>query len=133
MENKNSVILFSVIFLIIGVFVGWLICSNKDVRTDIKAGNHMMESGEMMHDGSMSMHDTMDGMMSGLSGKTGDAFDKAFIDEMIEHHEGAVKMAEAALKNAKHQEIKDMANAIISAQTTEINQMKTWRGSWYGN
>ena len=34
MENKNSVILFSIIFLIIGVFVGWLICSNKEARTE---------------------------------------------------------------------------------------------------
>ena len=48
------------------------------------------------------MHHTMTGMVSGLSGKTGDVFDKTFIDEMITHHEGAVVMAEAALKNAKH-------------------------------
>lgn len=79
------------------------------------------------------MHHTMTGMVSGLSGKTGDVFDKTFIDEMITHHEGAVVMAEAALKNAKHQEIKDMADAIISTQTKEINQMKAWRSSWYGN
>jgi uncharacterized protein (DUF305 family) len=25
-----------------------------------------------------------------------------------------------------------MANAIISAQTAEINQMKAWLKSWYG-
>jgi uncharacterized protein (DUF305 family) len=40
-------------------------------------------------------------------------------------------MANAALKNAKHQEIKDLANAIISAQTKEINQMKEWQTNWY--
>ena len=125
--------MFSIIFLIIGVFVGWLICSNKDVRTDISSGSHMMDNGQMMHNGTMDMGDAMSGMMSGLAGKTGDAFDKAFIDGMIEHHEGAVQMAEEALKNAKHQEIKDMANAIISAQTKEINQMEEWRSSWYGN
>lgn len=134
MENKNNIILFSVIFLILGVFVGWLICSNKEARTDIAADSHMMGSGEMMHNsGMMGMNGAMDSMMAGLSGKTGDAFDKAFIDEMIMHHEGAVVMAQAALKNAKHQEIKDMANAIISAQTAEINQMKSWRSAWFGN
>lgn len=133
MENKNSIILFSVIFLIIGVFVGWLICSNKEARTDIPAGNHMMGNGGMMNNnGMMGMNGAMDSMMSGLSGKTGDAFDKAFIEEMIMHHEGAVAMAQAALKYAKHPEIKTMANAIISAQTTEINQMKAWLKSWYG-
>lgn len=133
MENKNSVLLFSIIFLIVGVFVGWLIGSNKETRVAVPNGSHMMGNGQMMGNGSMDMGDAMSGMISGLSGKTGDAFDKAFIDEMIAHHEGAVAMAQAALQNAKHQEIKDMASAIISAQTKEINQMKAWRTSWYGN
>ncbi len=133
MENKNSVLVFSIIFLIIGVFVGWVICSNKEARTDIAADSHMMDNGEMMHNnGMMGMNGAMDGMMAGLSGKTGDAFDKAFIKEMIMHHEGAVVMAEAALKDAKHPEIKTMANTIISAQTSEINQMKAWLKDWYG-
>ncbi len=132
MENKNSVLLFSVIFLIIGVFVGWLICSNKDTR-DIPQGGHMMSNGQMMQNDMMGMNDAMGSMINGLSGKTGDAFDKAFIDEMIVHHEGAVSMAQAALTNAKHQEIKNMASAIISAQTREIDQMKAWRLAWYGN
>jgi uncharacterized protein (DUF305 family) len=132
MENKNSVLVFSIIFLIIGVFVGWLICSNKEARTAIPTGTHMMGNGEMMNNNGMGMNGAMDSMMAGLSGKTGDAFDKAFIEEMIMHHEGAVAMAQAALKNAKHPEIKIMANAIISAQTSEINQMKGWLKDWYG-
>lgn len=132
MNNKNNVILFSVAFLIIGVFAGWLIFSNKEADTDISAGSHMMSNGMMMHDSGMGMNGAMDAMMSGLKGKTDDAFDKAFITEMIMHHEGAVVMAQAALTNAKHAEIKTMANAIISAQTSEINQMKTWLKDWYG-
>lgn len=132
MENKNSVLVFSIIFLIIGVFVGWLICSNKEARTAIPTGTHMMGSGEMMNNNGMGMNGAMDSMMVGLQGKIGDTFDKAFIEEMIMHHEGAVAMAEAALKNAKHPEIKTMANAIISAQTSEINQMKVWLKDWYG-
>jgi len=132
MENKNSVVLFSVIFLIIGVFVGWLICSNKQTAPAIPTGGHMMGNGQMMQNHGMDMSGAMNGMMSGLTGKTGDAFDKAFIEGMIEHHEGAVAMAQAALINAKHSEIKTMANAIISAQTSEINQMKAWLKSWYG-
>lgn len=78
------------------------------------------------------MQGEMDAMMAGLAGKTGDDFDKAFLSEMIMHHEGAVYMAEAALQSAKHEEIKNMARAIISAQTSEINQMKGWQKMWYG-
>ena len=37
-----------------------------------------------------------------LKGKTGDAFDAAFIREMIVHHQGAIKMAEAPPTRAKH-------------------------------
>ncbi len=80
----------------------------------------------------MSMQHTMDSMNMSLQGKTGDDFDRAFLSEMIVHHEGAVDMAEAAKANAKHQEIKDLADAIIQAQTTEIAQMHQWMSAWYG-
>ena len=93
-------------------------------------GRHQMPDGSMMSN-NMSMSDMMASMNAELEGKTGDEFDKAFLTEMIMHHEGAVDMAEAALEDAKHQEIKTMANAIISAQTSEIAQMKAWLKAWY--
>jgi uncharacterized protein (DUF305 family) len=73
----------------------------------------------------------MASMNAGLQGKTGDAFDQEFLAEMIVHHQGAIDMAKLALSNAKHQEIKDLAQAIISAQTKEIGEMKQWQKSWY--
>lgn len=72
----------------------------------------------------------MDEMVEELKDKTGDEFDKTFVSLMIEHHEGAIDMAEEATKNAKHQEIKDLADSIIEAQTKEINQMKNWQKTW---
>lgn len=93
---------------------------------------HRMTDGSDMMDASMGMHDEMQGMMVGLSGKSGDELDKAFLSGMIVHHEGAVAMARAVLANGKHPELKQMAEAIISAQTTEIAQMKAWQKSWYG-
>lgn len=71
-------------------------------------------------------------MNAALEGKSGDEFDKAFMAEMTMHHQGAVEMAEMALKNAQHQEIKDLANAIITAQNKEISEMESWRKEWYG-
>lgn len=79
------------------------------------------------------MHGAMGSMMSGLEGKTGDVLDKAFLSEMIVHHEGAVEMAQAILANGKHAELKTVAEAIVVAQTGEINQMKSWQKEWYGN
>lgn len=86
-------------------------------------GEGMMGSGSAM---------SMDNMMTTLKGKTGDAFDKEFIANMIVHHQGAIDMAEEAKVSAKHQEIKTLADAIIIAQTKEITEMKSWYKSWYG-
>jgi uncharacterized protein (DUF305 family) len=58
-------------------------------------------------------------------------FDAMFIDGMIEHHQGAIDMAELALEEAEHEEIRVLAEEIIAAQTIEIEQMQGWRGAWY--
>ncbi len=79
------------------------------------------------------MEDALHDMTSGLTGKTGEEFDEAFIDEMIVHHEGAIAMAELALLHAENEELKQLAVAIISAQTKEIEQMKEWRNEWFGD
>jgi uncharacterized protein (DUF305 family) len=73
----------------------------------------------------------MAGMDHGTIPATNAPYDAAFIDAMIVHHEGAIVMANQALEQAERQEIKDLANAIISAQETEIGQMKAWRTAWY--
>jgi uncharacterized protein (DUF305 family) len=124
---NTKTLLIAVIALLIGAGGGYAFAEAKT------PGNHMMADGNMMH-GSMhsSMQGEMDSMMAGLAGKSGDEFDKAFLSEMIMHHEGAVDMAEAALRDAKHEEIKNLARAIIAAQTTEISQMKAWHQTWYG-
>ena len=90
----------------------------------------MMEDRMMDHtmDDPMSM--SMDDMSGMLEGKTGDDFDRAFIEGMIPHHQGAIDMAKAAQQHAKHQEIKDMAEAIIEAQQSEIDMMNRWMMEW---
>ncbi|MFL6467188.1 MAG: DUF305 domain-containing protein [Pyrinomonadaceae bacterium] len=52
------------------------------------------------------------------------------MDQMIPHHQGAVTMANDALRNAQKDEIKRMAEEIIKAQNGEIKQMQTWRVAW---
>ena len=79
----------------------------------------------------MNMDDMMKDMMAKLDGKTGDAFDQAFLSEMIVHHEGAVVMAEAVLKSSKRPELIKLANDIIKAQNGEIVAMKNWQKAWF--
>jgi uncharacterized protein (DUF305 family) len=52
---------------------------------------------------------------------------------MVPHHEGAVAMGDIAQARAEHPEIKQMAEAILSTQTQEIDQMRLWRKEWFGS
>lgn len=127
MENKNITLV--AVSLLIGVFVGYYMGSSS-IKNQV--GYHVMPDGTKMATESMSMADMMSDMNKALLGKTGDEFDKAFLTEMIVHHQGAVDMAKLALTNAKHKEIKDLSNGIISAQNKEIGDMNSWLKSWYG-
>lgn len=60
------------------------------------------------------------------------AIDRHFIEQMIPHHEDAITMAELALRRATRPEIKNLASAIVEAQTKENNQMREWYTGWYG-
>lgn len=74
-------------------------------------------------------HSTMGGMMSTATSTV--PFDALFIDGMVEHHQGAVTMAEQALQEAERSEIKQLAQTIIDTQEQEITQMTGWREQWY--
>lgn len=131
--QKNTLVIAVVVALIVGLGGGYVMGKNKSSykRNAPMNGEHMMHDGSMMKDDHMSMSDMMISMNAELKGKSGDAFDTAFLSEMIVHHEGAVEMAKLALTNAKHQEIKDLASAIITAQNKEIAEMKGWSKGWY--
>ncbi|HEX2729678.1 MAG TPA: DUF305 domain-containing protein, partial [Rubrobacteraceae bacterium] len=60
-----------------------------------------------------------------------DPFDKAFIDNMIPHHESAIEMAQVARNKSQNPRIRELADNIVSAQEKEISQMKDWREKWY--
>ncbi len=85
---------------------------------------------DMMHQG-MSMDQMMDAMSASLAGKTGDAFDKAFLEEMIPHHQGAIVMARLVLATSKRPELITLANEIIAAQQKEIDMMQQWQSEWF--
>lgn len=118
----------SALYLVIGLLAGALLMG----LTAVLAVNNDNQ-GMMNMMGMKSMQDvemSMDEMSADLRTKTGDSFDEAFLNMMIDHHEGAVDMAESALDNAKHEEIKRLANDIIAAQEGEINMMKAWQEDW---
>lgn len=139
MEKPIQTISLAVIAVILTLGIGYCIGARCSWSRGYK--NMDMKKGAMMMHGTMPGKDSMKGMTSmedmmhemtmGLHGKTGADFDKAFIDEMIIHHEGAVDMAKLVLEQSERKELKDLANDIITAQTKEIDMMKQWKAEWF--
>ena len=84
-------------------------------------------------------HSTMDhgsmgsgGMAQQMVMEDGEYSDRAFIDAMVPHHQGAVDMARVALENAEHQEIKQLSRNIISTQQAEIEELKAIKEEEFG-
>ncbi len=65
-------------------------------------------------------------MHSRMGQASGATVDEAYIAKMIEHHRGAVAMAEVALAQSQDPEIRRMAQAVVEAQTREIAEMQSW-------
>lgn len=106
--RKNGIV-YGIIGLVAGLLIGALGLSNIVSNSNSTSNNNTVKN--------TSRSDTMD---------------QHFIEQMIPHHEDAITMAELAQNNAKRTEVKNLAKAIISAQSTEIDDMKNWYNNWYG-
>ncbi|MBK9154580.1 MAG: DUF305 domain-containing protein [Chloracidobacterium sp.] len=88
-----------------------------------------------MNHNSMPMNSNMSGMDHGSMQSSPNAasqpYDLQFIDTMTNHHQGAIEMAEMALKKSNNAELRAFAQKIIDDQKKEIAQMKDWREKWY--
>lgn len=81
--------------------------------------------------GGMSDHEMgMDGDPSEL--RKAKDFDRAFVEMMIPHHEGAVRMSQRVIERGKDPKVRELARRVIATQNDEIARMKSWLRSWYG-
>jgi uncharacterized protein (DUF305 family) len=104
--------------------------SGSDQGTDKKTGGMAgMDHGQMGH-GSMGMGS--EGMARQMVMENGEYSDGRFIDAMVPHHQGAIAMAEVALKNAEHEEIEQLSQNIISSQQAEIEELKAIKKEEFG-
>ncbi|WP_432545660.1 DUF305 domain-containing protein [Kineococcus sp. SYSU DK004] len=74
-------------------------------------------------------HSSMPGMttpeqMTQLREATGAEFDRMFLEMMVEHHEGAVEMAETQLREGTNPQALALAEQIGTSQTAEIEEMR---------
>jgi uncharacterized protein (DUF305 family) len=90
----------------------------KEMLSDWGQGESDM--GGMNHGGGMMSDDDM----TTLEGATGDDAARLFLEHMTVHHEGAIEMAQAEVADGENAEAKEMAEAIVAAQTEEIAVMQ---------
>ena len=89
---------------------GWL----SDWGVSMSEGMSGMDHGGMMSESDMQQLADAEG---------GDAA-RLYLAQMIEHHEGAVDMAQDEIDDGQNSEVVDLARSIVEAQTTEIGTMK---------
>lgn len=131
-ENQNSpkkykALLLGVASILVGstavaIATTNIVQAEQTPQTSTSTKPNSITQRPMPHQGMM-----MHGMMM-----AGEQTDRHFIEMMIPHHEGAVQMADLALKLSKRPEIRKLAESIKNDQTREIAQMKSWYKQWYG-
>lgn len=129
---KKESIVFGIIGLLAGVIIAGF-AAGQAVNSNNTGMMRMMGMDTIKHQqqtvtnhGTMSMAD----MTEQLKNKSGDDFDKTFVEMMVAHHEGAIDMARLIPSRAKHAELKTLGEAIIAAQAKEITDMKQWQLDW---
>jgi uncharacterized protein (DUF305 family) len=100
---------------------GWLSAWGKPAPGASMSGMDMggMDMGDGSMPGMMS-----DADMTKLGAASGTNFDTQFLQMMIEHHQGAISMANDEVAGGKNPDATTLARQIITSQQAEINTMK---------
>lgn len=108
----------------------WLTQWGEDVpatmRDHVNSGHDMGDMSDTMDDMG---HDDMPGMMTSedmeaLENASDAEFQDMWLEMMIEHHEGAIEMAETEQEDGQFNDAVDLAGQIIDAQQQEIDTMQ---------
>ncbi|MCK0111759.1 DUF305 domain-containing protein [Ornithinimicrobium sp. F0845] len=86
--------------------------------------NTTPEHGGMDHGGMQMDGLSQEEAMTELGSLAGPEFDGRFLELMIEHHLGAVGMAQAELENGENPQALELAEQIIEDQQAEISEME---------
>ena len=100
----------------IATMSGWM--SQWGASTDMGGMDHGMDGMDGM-DGMMS-----DQQMGDLAAATGADFDQQWLTMMIQHHEGAVSMADTVLGTTNDARVSELARAVVQGQKAELATMQ---------
>jgi uncharacterized protein (DUF305 family) len=94
--------------------------------------DHLNAEGHGDDDGTDAHHD-LPGMLDEdrvqeLADAGGAEFERTWVEMMIEHHEGAVEIAETEIAEGEHPDATAMAESILETQRAEIEQLESMLG-----
>lgn len=101
----------------IDLMSGWLEAWGEEAPDDADMG--AMDHGDMEMDGL-----DQEEVMAELADLEGADFDKRFLELMVDHHQGAIDMAEELQDEGESTEARQLAETIIGDQTEEIAEMQ---------
>ena len=113
----------------IETFTDWLTDWDEEVPETVRdhsnAGHDMGDMGDAMDGIDTSMPGMMSAEdMSALEDAPDSEFQTMWLEMMIEHHTGAVEMAEAETEDGQFKPAIDLANEIAESQSNEIEAMQ---------
>lgn len=103
----------------------------RDWGQEVPSDNDMSMSGHGSSDmEGMSGMDGSDGMMdeaqmAQLQAASGAEFDRLWLEMMIRHHQGALRMAQTEIADGKSPDAIALAKAIVAGQQAEIDMMNS--------
>ena len=103
----------------IAMMSGWLTSWEQPMKMDTSMSQDMHLMDGMMTDDEM----------AGLHNLKGAEFDTMWMQMMIRHHTGAIAMAQTVKTSGMNADVVALAGQVISAQQSEIDEMKTILGS----
>lgn len=109
----------------------WLVEAGENPYAHLRMGHEQMigeiedmHSSEEIED----VHNPEE--MEQLRSLEGKSFDLEFASLMIDHHRGAIGMAEEVLEVGEDAKVTQLAEEIIEAQEAEITQLRQWCQEW---
>ncbi len=109
-----------------------IISAQEKENADMKAWYQSWFGTAVPDMAGMGHMDSMSGDTQELASVSDAAFDREFLTQMIPHHEMALMMANMLKSGTERPEMKQLADNILTSQSSEIASMRGWLKSWYG-
>lgn len=128
MDRSTHKVLLLIVGVLIGGIIAWMAKPDSNNQSNSMSGQNTSSSTNSSQQSAMAKTQAGDKktkkMISDLQSKTGIDFDTAFINGIVEHHLAATSMAKYVDNEAPHDEIKKLANSIISSQSQQIGELQ---------